>query len=64
MVLNPQFWGQEVAGSSPVVPTFHNIWPFGKNVEWLSLYQEKTYVYYANIHLTVELSDFWRCDRV
>jgi hypothetical protein len=26
-----------VAGSSPVAPIFLQIWPFGKQVEWLSL---------------------------
>ena len=29
--------GPKVAGSSPVAPTNSNFWPFGKNVERLSL---------------------------
>ena len=37
--------GQEVAGSSPVAPTFLNFWPFGKNAERLSLCNTDQYSY-------------------
>ena len=39
----------EAAGSNPVSPTFLNFWPFGENVEQLSLCNTKTYAAYSTV---------------